>query len=320
VSQLSYSVGVDVSKDWLDVAWLAQGQKQASAERLPNSGEGIRQLVAACEQRAVTRIVLEATGGLEREAVRELAAARLPVVVVNPRQVRDFARAIGRLAKTDRLDAEVLALFAHAVQPELRPLAPQTARELQEKLARRRQLVQLRTAEGNRLTQARSPKVRRSIESVLQLLDRQLEQLDKDIDQTIRQSPLWRARQQLLLSVPGVGRHTAHTLVAELPELGHCSRQQIAFLVGVAPLNRDSGSLRGRRHIWGGRARVRQALYMATLVAARHNPVISKHYQHLLQQGKKKKVALIACMRKLLTILNAILREQKPWQLETQTT
>ncbi|GIW95676.1 MAG: IS110 family transposase [Pirellulaceae bacterium] len=320
MSQLSYDVGVDVSKDWLDVAWLAQGQKQASVERLPNTSEGWNRLVAACRERPAVRIVLEATGGLERGVVRELAAAGLPVVVVNPRQVRDFARAIGRLAKTDRLDAEVLALFAHAVQPELRPLAEQTAQELQEKLTRRRQLVQLRTAEGNRLKQAHCAEVRRSIESVLRLVDRELEQLDKDIDQTIQQSPIWRAKEQLLLSVPGVGSQTAHTLVAELPELGNCSRQQIASLVGVAPLNRDSGSLRGRRTIWGGRAHVRHALYMATLVAIRYNPVISRHYRHLLQQGKKKKVALIACMRKLLTILNAILREGKPWHPATQTT
>ncbi|GIW90090.1 MAG: IS110 family transposase [Pirellulaceae bacterium] len=320
MSQLSYDVGVDVSKDWLDVAWLAQGQKQASVERLPNTSEGWNRLVAACRERTAVRIVLEATGGLERGVVRELAAAGLPVVVVNPRQVRDFARAIGRLAKTDRLDAEVLALFAHAVQPELRPLAEQTAQELQEKLARQRQLVQLRTAEANRLKQAHCAEVRRSIESVLRLVDRELEQLNKDIDQTIQQSPIWRAKEQLLLSVPGVGSQTAHTLVAELPELGNCSRQQIAFLVGVAPLNRDSGSLRGRRTIWGGRAHVRHALYMATLVAIRYNPVISRHYRHLLQQGKKKKVALIACMRKLLTILNAILREGKPWHPATQTT
>jgi len=320
MSRRSYFLGVDVSKDWLDVAWLAEGQKQAHIERLPNSSEGCQQLVAACRRRTVTRIVLEATGGLERAVVRQCAAARLPVVVVNPRQVRDFARAIGRLAKTDRLDAEVLALFAQAIQPELRPIPEETAQELQEKLARRRQLVQIRTAEQNRLIRAHSPDVRRSIQALLDLIQQQLEQLDQDIDQMIQQSPVWRAKQQLLLSVPGVGQQTARILVAELPELGHCSRQQIAFLVGVAPLNRDSGSLRGRRTIWGGRARVRQTLYMATLAAARHNPVIRKHYQHLLRQGKMKKVALVACMRKLLIILNAMLRDQKHWQLETQTT
>lgn len=309
--------GVDVSKDQLEAAFVGEGQPLV--QQLPNALGGFDQLVDLCRKHSVQRIVVEATGGYERAVVVALAAAELPVVVVNPRQVRDFARALGRLAKTDRIDAIVLAMFARAIQPEVRPLGDEKTAELQEKLARHRQLVHLHTAEHNRLEHAQTEAVRKSIESLLALIETQLKQLDDDMDHLIRQSPLWREKEDLLRSVPGIGPQTARALLAELPELGTCSRQQIAFLVGVAPLNRDSGTLRGTRTIWGGRAPVRQALYMATLVATRYNPVIQKHYQHLLQLGKKKKVALVACMRKLLCIVNAMLRDQKPWKPILQT-
>jgi transposase len=303
--------GMDVSKDTLDVA-LVRGEEETTWQ-VSNTPAGWAQLVAACKERSLERIVLEATGGYERRAVAELSAAGLPVVVINPRQARDFAKATGRLAKTDRLDALGLARFAEAIRPLVRPMPCETALELQEKLARHRQLVQMRTAETNRLAQTRSEPVRKSIQAVLTFLEQQLEAIDRDIDERIEQCPAWRDKDRILQSVPGVGQHTARTLLASLPELGHCSRQQIAFLVGLAPLNRDSGKMRGTRAIYGGRGHVRQALYMATLTATRYNPLIRKHYQHLLQLGKKKKVALVACMRKLLCTLNAMLRKQQTW-------
>lgn len=309
--------GVDVSKKHLDVVVLTDGPTLTL--QLPNMPEGFQKLVELAQQHALKRIVFEATGGYEKDAVNALAAAQLPVVVLNPRQVRDFARALGRLAKTDRIDANVLAMFARTLEPTIRPLPDEKAAELQEKLARRRQLIQMRTAEQNRLDHARATAVRASIQSVLKLIGTELTQLDDDIDQLIQQCHPWKAKGDLLRTVPGIGPQTARTLVAELPELGDCSRQQIAFLVGVAPLNRDSGTLRGTRTIWGGRAQVRQILYMATLVATRYNPVIQKHYQHLLKLGKKKKVAIVACMRKILCILNAMIRNQQPWNPSPQT-
>ncbi len=310
-------VGVDVSKDTLDIAFVGE---ETTALRFLNSPTGFIELLKACQTRSIQLIVLEATGGYERPVVAELAAANLPVVVVNPRQVRDFARAVGRLAKTDRIDAEVLALFGKAVRPEIRPLGDEKSQELREKLTRQRQLVQIRVAEGNRLAQARVRGVRNSIQAVLQVLDKQLKALDDDVDKLVRESPVWREKDNLLQSVLGVGPKTSRSLLAYLPELGHCTRRQIALLVGVAPLNRDSGKLRGKRTIWGGRAYVRHAIYMATLVATRHNPIIKRYYHRLLQTGKKKKVALVACMRKLLCILNALLRDQKSWSLSIQIT
>jgi transposase len=309
-------VGIDVSKEWLDVHWL----NSASAARFENSAEGQRELVERLAAVPVERVVVEATGGYERLLVVTLAAANLPVVVVNPRQVRDFAKALGQLAKTDRIDAAVLARFAAAVRPELRPLPSADEQKLRETLARRAQLIGMRTMEMNRLQQAQSRRVRSDVQAVLNFLDQRLRAIDDELDTLIRAAPLWQEKVDLLKSVPGVGDQTARTLVADLAELGSCSRQQIAALVGVAPLNRDSGKQRGRRLTWGGRAVVRRALYMAALSAARCNPTIRTHYVHLRAAGKKPKVALVACMRKLLTILNAILRERNPWKnLAVQT-
>jgi transposase len=303
-------VGIDVSKHQLDVAFYPE----ESATTFPNDAAGIAQLRAWLSQRSVQQIVIEATGNYERLLVIELATAGLPVVVINPRQARDFARAVGQLAKTDRIDAAVLARFGAAVRPEIRPLPDENTRQLQELLARRRQLVQMRTSEQNRLASAHASPVRRSIEQVLKLLDAQLNELDQQLDERLQACAAWREKEDLLKSVPGIGDQTARTLIIELPELGACSRQKIAALVGVAPLNRDSGLFRGQRTTWGGRGPVRQCLYMATLVATRFNPVIRRHYQKLLHAGKRKKLAVVACMHKLLTILNAMIRTRSPWK------
>ena len=243
-----------------------------------------------------------------------LAAAGLPVAVVNPRQVRDFARAIGRLAKTDSIDAEVIARFAEAVRPEPRPLPNTAAQMLAALVARKRELVALRTAEKNRRRHAAADFVHRDLDASIEALARRIDALDQEIDQQVKGSPIWLARENLLKSVPGVGPGLARTLIAELPELGRLGRRKIAALVGVAPFNRDSGTLRGKRTIWGGRAAVRAILYMAAVSAARCNPAIAALYKRLRRAGKPAKVALTACMRKLLTILNAILRDQQPWQ------
>jgi len=304
----SIVIGIDVSKDQLDVA------TPDGARQWPNAPDGHRQLVEQLAQWQLEAIVLEATGGYERAVVAELAAAGLPVVVVNPRQVRDFARATGKLAKTDAIDAKILAQFGQAVRPEQRPLPSEKQLELQQQLARRRQLVGMLTAEKNRSGQATDKLVRKTIDAVRTTLVKQRDRLDDQLQRTLEETPAWREKENLLRSVPGVGPQTALALLADLPELGTCSRQQIAALVGVAPLNRDSGKRRGQRVTWGGRASVRSALYMATLVATRHNPVIKAHYQHLQKVGKRKKVALVACMRKLLCMLNTMVREKKPWR------
>lgn len=308
-------VGIDVAKESLDVHVLG-----AWAERFDNSLEGIRQATGRLAELSPERIVLEATGGYERLAASELSLAGLPVVVVNPRQARDFAKAIGKLAKTDEIDAEVLARFGQAVRPELRPLPDETQHRLREILTRRSQLIQMRGSENNRLGQLADKTMRKSVERHLSFLKKQLDQLEKDLDRMIRQSPIWQAKVDLLQTVPGIGPQTARTLVAELSELGAGSRQQLAALVGVAPMNRDSGRLRGKRVTTGGRAAVRTALYMATLTATRHNEVIREHYAKLLRAGKAKKVALVACMRKLLGVLNAMLRNQQPWTPPTLKT
>ena len=303
-------VGIDVAQAELVVAVRPPGETWS----VPNDEAGSATLRRQLQQRVPTLIVLEATGGLERLVASTLATAGLPVAVVNPRQVRDFAKATGQLAKTDALDAQVLAHFADAVRPVPRPLPdPQTA-DLAALLARRRQLLTMRIAEQNRLHRAASARVRRRLQVHVRWLIRELAGVDEGLDQALRDSPLWRAQEDLLRSVPGVGPGLTRTLLADLPELGTLSRQQIATLVGVAPLNRDSGTWRGRRGTWGGRGAVRTALYMSALTATRYNPSLRSFYQRLCAAGKAKKVALTACMRKLLTILNAILRDQTPWQ------
>jgi transposase len=242
-----------------------------------------------------------------------LAVSGVPLVVTNPRQVRDFARATGRLAKTDVIDARVLAHFAAAMQPESRRLPDSQEQELKAILARRRQLIEMLTAERNRLHSARSKAVKANIKAHIDWLEKEMTRIDRDLEQSIRQSPIWREKDDLLKSVPGVGPVLSTTILADLPELGLLNRRQIAALVGVAPFNRDSGNLRGKRTVWGGRSAIRAALYMATLVASRHNPVIRAFYHRLCAAGKPKKVALTACMRKLLTILNAMLKHRTPW-------
>ena len=301
-------VGIDVSKDRLDVALRPSAERWAVA----NDDAGIATLVDRLRALTPALIVLEATGGLELPLTGALAAG-LPVVVVNPRQVRDFAKATGQLAKTDALDAAVLAQFAEAVRPALRPLPDAAMQELSALLARRRQLLEMRTAEQNRLGMALPP-VRKGIRAHIAWLERHLAQTDDDLARAIRESPVWRERDDLLRSTPGVGPVLARTLLASLPELGTLNRKQIAALVGVAPLNRDSGTLRGRRSVWGGRAHVRAALYMSALAATRHNPIIRTFYKRLCAAGKAKKVALTACMHKLLLILNAMVKHRTPWE------
>jgi transposase len=305
----SLYVGIDVSKQRLDVA-LGSGE----LVQVAYDETGLHSLVARLAALAPALIVLEATGGLQLRLAGELAAAALPVAVVNPRQVRDFARATGLLAKTDRLDAAILARFAEAVRPEPRPLGDAQSQELKALVARRRDLIAMRTAEKTRLGQAQAPRVRASMADIIAALDAQIVSLDKDLERTVKTSPLWRQAENLLRSVPGVGPTLARTLLAELPELGQLTRRQIAALVGVAPLARDSGLMRGRRTIWGGRASVRHVLYMATLTAVRTAGPIGLTYRRLRAAGKAAKVALVACMRKLITLLNAILRDRTPYQ------
>lgn len=305
---MSVYVGIDVAQDQLEVALSSSG----AVESLAYDDEGLARLLDHLSGLAPTLVVLEATGGIERRLVTALAQASLPLAVINPRQVRDFARATGELAKTDRIDARILALFAERIRPEVRPLPEETTQLLSALITRRRQLLEMRTAEQNRLRLAPQA-VRKTIQTHIRWLDRQLRTVDSDLDRTLRESPLWRTKDKLLQSVPGIGEVVSRTLLAELPELGRLSRREIAKLAGVAPLARDSGKHRGRRSVWGGRATVRSTLYMAALVASRHNPVIRSFYDRLLEKGKPKKVALTACIRKLLVILNAMLRDQKPW-------
>jgi len=303
-------VGIDVAKDRLDVHVRPAAETFAVAR----DGKGLEALVAALRGREVALVVLEATGGFELTVAAALAGARLPLAVVNPRQIRDFARATGRLAKTDALDAEAIARFAEAIRPEPRPLASEDAQALSELVARRRQLVEMIGMEKNRARQARTKRVKKSLAATLKVLEAQLATLDGDIDGAVRGSPAWRVADDLLTSVPGIGDVTARTLIAELPELGQLDRRRIAALVGVAPINRDSGQWRGHRAIAGGRVGVRNTLFMATLSAIRWNPVIRQHYARLVDAGRPKKLAIIACLRHLLTILNAILRTKTPWQ------
>ncbi len=305
-------IGIDVAKSELVVAARPNGERWTVA----NDDRGIRTLVDRLRGEAVELIVLEATGGYELLCVAALAAAAMPVVVVNPRQVRDFAKATGQLAKTDRIDADVLALFAERVRPAVRALPDADTQELDALLTRRRQLLEMLQAERNRLGQVfgrgRQP-VKKSLKTHIAFLERELRLADTDLLDMIRRSPAWRERDELVQSVPGVGRVLSFTLLADLPELGRLSRREIAKLVGVAPLSRDSGTHRGRRFVHGGRATVRAVLYMNALVATRRNAVIRAFYQRLLSIGKPKKLALVACMRKLLTILNTMVRTQQHW-------
>jgi transposase len=303
-------VGIDVAKDRLDVHLRPSDEAFA----LRRDGAGLEALVERLVALRPALVVLEATGGFEVAVAGALAAAGLPLVVANPRQIRDFARATGRLAKTDRLDAEAIARFAEAVQPAPRPVPSAAARALGELVVRRRQLVEMITSEGQRRRQLRDPRLGRRLEAHLTWLQNELAALETDLDDAVRGTPAWRAAEDLLASVPGIGKTSARTLIAELPELGTLDRRKIAALVGVAPINRDSGTFRGRRMVMGGRASVRTALYMPTLTAIRHNPALQAFYRRLIGRGRPAKVAITACMRKLLVILNAILRDHRPWQ------
>lgn len=302
-------VGVDVSKEYLDVVVLPE-QRYC---RVTNDDAGFQELIAWLPAPASALIVLEATGGYQMAAVAVLATAGFDVVIANPRQVREHARSRGRLAKTDKIDALAIADFAERNRPAVRPLPDEQTRLLQALVARRRQLTEMLTMEKNRLQQAPQA-LAQPITKHVRWLEKELKQLDDDLGDQVRRSDVWREKDQLLQSVPGVGDVTSHTLLAELPELGQVNNKQIAALAGLAPLNRDSGRFRGQRIIWGGRAPVRCALYMCIVSAIRHNPIIRDHYRSLRDRGKKPKVAMVACMRKLLVILNTMLRERRPWQ------
>ena len=299
MEQEAIYVGIDVAKAQLDVAVRPTDDRW----EVSHDDAGVRQLVSRLKAIEPAMVLLEAA----------LAADAVPVVVVNPRQVRDFARATGKLAKTDALDAAVLAHFAEAVRPPVRPLRDAETQALNSLAARRHQVMTMLVSEKNRLSAATTVAVRPRIEAHIAWLERELDDLDEGLRQTLRQSPVWREKDDLLRTVPGVGEQVSLSLLAYLPELGTLDRRQIAALVGVAPFNRDSGTLRGKRTVWGGRARIRAALYMGALVASRFNPVIRDFYQRLLAAGKPKKLALTACMRKLLIILNSMLKHRSPW-------
>jgi transposase len=307
---VSICVGIDVSKDRLDVHLRPSGEAFA----VVRDGKGLENLVERLTALDVSLIVLEATGGFETTVAAALAGAALPLAVVNPRQIRDFARALGKLAKTDAIDAQVIALFAERIRPQARPVASHEARMLGELVARRRQVVEMIGMEANRRRRAADKRLAKKIDRHLAFLKKELADIDIDIDNGVRASPAWRETENLLTSVPGVGPVTARTLIAELPELGSLDRRKLAALVGVAPFNKDSGAWRGHRMISGGRSCVRNVLYMAALVAIRHNPVVKATYQRLVQRGRPKKIAIIACLRQLLTILNAIIRTKSEWQ------
>src|SRR5215210_8733734 len=311
-----YHVGVDVSKERLDVCLLPGGE----AFSVANDQAGIDEFLArlakpgACPE----LVVVEATGKYERPAAAAIAARGIAVAVVNPRQTRDFAKATGRLAKTDKIDASILARFAEAVGPRPSVLPDEEARALQDILTRRRQLLEMLVAEKNRLLMAPEGVARR-IRAHVRWLEKELDRADRELDEAIEASATWKENEALLRSVPGVGPVLARTLLAELPELGALPRKRLSSLVGVAPFNRDSGAFRGKRKVWGGRAPVRAALYMGALVATRHNPVLKEFYERLLAAGKPKKVALVACMRKLLSILNAMMRDRAVWRCHALT-
>jgi transposase len=304
-------VGIDVSKKHLDVSCRPGGETY----RVANDETGVAELTRRFALKPPTLVVMEATGGYEALCAAGLALAKLPVVVANPRQVRDFAKATGKLAKTDAL--AVLAHYAEAVRPEVRAFQDEETQQLSEIVGRRSQLVDMLTAETNRMYACRDVAVRKHIFEHVKWLRRQLKDIDTDLDTKIKESPVWSSKDELLQSVPGVGPVLVRTLLAELPELGTLNAKAIASLVGVAPLNRDSGTMRGKRRIWGGRATVRRVLYMVAVAAVRCNPTIQAFYNRLVALGKAKKVALVACMRKLLITLNAMTRENRAWTLPT---
>jgi len=298
--------GIDVSKDWLDVAL---GEESL---RVANEAAGVSSLIERLQAMSVELVVMEATGGYETQAASAIAAAGLKLAVVNPRQVRDFAKATGRLAKNDRIDAHVIAAFGQAIEPQITHLPDEQARELQGLLVRRSQLLGMRVQESNRLALMQGA-MRKQIKSHIAWLDQAIDEVNTDLTARLRQSPVWREKDELLRSLKGIGPITSGTLMSSLPELGELDRRSIAALVGVAPFNRDSGAFRGRRAIWGGRAHVRHVLYMAAIAAVRSNPVIKPFYERLIARGKPHKVAMVACMRKMLTILNAMMRSNTPW-------
>lgn len=302
-------VGIDIAKDKLDV-WVP-GKHGV----FTNDEDGHDKLVRFLQRFTLKVIVMEATGGLETAVALALAEVEYPVAIVNPRQVRDYAKALGRLAKTDKIDAEVIALFAEATKLEAQELPSEDQRRLRALVSRRRQILVMLKAEEDRLRKVREAEVRTSIEAVIETLKKQLKQIDDDSDRELRKSPLWKAKCELLQSVPGVGPVLAKTLLAELPELGNVNGKQIAMLAGIAPINCDSGKHRGRRATWGGRSAIRSVLYMAAMAATRFNPAIRAFYERLVEKGRPKKVALVASMRKLLTILNAMMRKGTPWTL-----
>jgi len=304
-------VGVDVAKDSLDVAV----HNSHETHQFANDDEGIREAIRHIASLKPARIILEATGNLEMPLAAALQVESLPVVIINPRQVRDFARATGALAKTDAIDARILALFGLRIKPEIRLLPDKQSREMGSLLTRRRQLMEMIIAEGNRLSRA-DDDVQPNIKDHINWLKNALSDINGNLEDRIRSSPSWHEKGSLLRSVPGIGKVVSSTLLIELPELGTINRRKVAALVGVAPLNRDSGTMRGKRTVWGGRTTLRAALYMAALVATKYNSVISAFYQRLLDAGKVKKVALVACMRKLLTIVNAMMRAMTVWNPE----
>lgn len=306
-------IGIDVSKSSLDVNVLPDGQSSQFA----NSEAGVDQLFKLIKAVEPALIVLESTGGLETLAVSILSAKQYPVVVVNPRQVRDFAKASGKLAKTDKIDASVIAEFARALRPQVRPLKDEQTQLLSALNARRKQIVDMLVAEKNRLQRAPVPN-RKNIQAHIRWLEKNLDDINKDIGKTIRKTPVWRNKDEILQSFKGIGPAASASLLSDLPELGHLEGKKIAALVGVAPFNCDSGRYRGRRRVWGGRSQVRRILYMATLSAVRSNPVISSFYYRLRHAGKSHKVALTACMRKTLVILNAMIKNQTYWQTPYQ--
>lgn len=302
-------VGIDISKDSLDVAVLPSREKR----QYPNDHGGMNKLIPWLKKLVVEIVVMEPTGGYEALAVAALSSKHVPVAIVNARQIRQYARAKGILAKTDGIDAIVMAEFAEAVKPEVRQIPNKETREIKMIVSRRRQLLEMMTAEKNRKTTA-GVSIIPGIQAHIDWLKREVEDIDKDLRGRIENSPVWQVKDNLLQSIPGVGKVLSSTILAELPELGRLNRKQIAALVGVAPYNCDSGKMRGKRAVWGGRAAIRNVLYMATVVSITHNPVIKDLYDRLVGKGKVKKVALVACMRKLLVIMNAIMKTERPWQ------